>query len=138
MDDFAPNEINEVSSTIAFSQTTTNAPLKARNMEDNNWVLYLNGNLLSLHDAYQHILSVRFSIHSRVIHAPFTLQAETKLNSKSTASIFLLALRHVLDTRDTVAMSELLEKSQQSSAEFSRKLAFRVGGVGSGSTNLGL
>ena len=58
------------------------------------------------------------------------MKPETKLGSKSTASLFLLAYRHALQTANWELMDQLLQKLSAVSVnvqmEFSRKLAFRL------------
>jgi hypothetical protein len=106
--ELSPPEQNIDWDSFEFIQISKSWTTKDLN-DSHSWYIYIQGILVQSADAYERVL-----------------QNETRLGSKSTASIFLLAVRHCLSEVESGHLGLLLGKVQSATPEFSRKLAFRL------------
>lgn len=65
------------------------------------------------------------------------MSGDTKLGSKSTATLFIMALRHALNRRSDDDVSQLMLKCKEAETDFERKLAFRLLSGSSDAVNAG-
>ncbi|KAI3650697.1 hypothetical protein MP228_004178 [Amoeboaphelidium protococcarum] len=93
---------------------------RQQNFDMDPWVITVNGAVVQPQDAFERIVS-----------------GDTKLGSKSTATLFIMALRHALNRRSDDDVSQLMLKCKEAETDFERKLAFRLLSSSSDAVNAG-